>query len=84
MDIPNQGFTEQQLASIHPLAKPKGRRRERRTETDKLSAEEMTDLSADSIKRNFPGFIVQLSERRQGITLRNILRIINGRKSVAA
>jgi hypothetical protein len=38
----------------------------------------MTNLSRDSLKRHHGDKIVQLSPRRQGIKLRNVLAIVNG------
>jgi hypothetical protein len=42
-------------------------------------AEEITSLSADSIRREYPNLIVQLSARRDGIKLRDALDIAAGR-----
>ena len=40
--------------------------------------EERTSLSKDSVKRHHPEKIVKLSPRRQGVTMRNVLRIARG------
>ena len=41
-------------------------------------AEEVTSLSADTIRRVYPHLVVKLSDRRAAITLRNILAIASG------
>jgi hypothetical protein len=51
-----------ELESVRPLAE----------------AKRITSLSEDSLKKNFPGDIIQLSPRRLGMKLRNILRIAAG------
>jgi hypothetical protein len=56
------------LESIIPLATTKGGR----------DAEQITGLSADTIKRRFPEYVKQLSERRRGIKLRHALEIADG------
>jgi hypothetical protein len=53
------------LESIIPLVSGKGGR----------DAEQVTGLSADSIKRHYPQFVKQLSKRRRGIKLRHALQI---------
>jgi hypothetical protein len=40
--------------------------------------EEITALSVDTIKRRYPHLIVQLSERRLGMQLKNALAIATG------
>jgi hypothetical protein len=40
--------------------------------------EEITNLSADTIKRRFPQLVVQLSARRVGMKLKNALAIADG------
>jgi hypothetical protein len=45
----------------------------------KMSAvEKITSLSADSIRRLYPKYIVRLSERRQGLKLKHVLAIADG------
>lgn len=45
----------------------------------KLSVvEKITSLSADSLRRRFPQFIVKLSKRRDGMKLKHALAIANG------
>jgi hypothetical protein len=39
---------------------------------------EITSLSPDTIKRQYPEFIVHLSPKRLGMKVRNILKITNG------
>jgi hypothetical protein len=39
---------------------------------------ERTSLSRDSIKRHYSHLLVKLSPRREGMTERNIMKIING------
>jgi hypothetical protein len=56
------------LESIIPLVSGKGGR----------DAEQITGLSADSIKRHYPQFVKQLSKRRRGIKLRHALEIADG------
>jgi hypothetical protein len=43
-------------------------------------AVQITSLSTDTIKRRYSDYIVQLSPRREGMTLRNILKIARGGK----
>jgi hypothetical protein len=43
-------------------------------------AAEMTTLSADTLKREYSEWIVQLSPRRRGMKLKHILQIANGIK----
>ena len=40
--------------------------------------EEITSLSRDTIKRRFPHLIIKLSLRREGMQLRNALKIARG------
>jgi hypothetical protein len=42
---------------------------------DMPTAATLTSLSADTIKRRYPQFIVRLSERRVGVKLRHVLAI---------
>lgn len=42
-------------------------------------AEQITTLSADTIKRRYPDWVVRLSPRREGIKLRHILQIAGGK-----
>jgi hypothetical protein len=64
------------LESIIPLEKRK--RRSRRKEDGKRSAEEITTLSRETIKRRYPDRIRRLSEHREGIKLRDALEIAEG------
>jgi hypothetical protein len=41
-------------------------------------AEEVTSLSGDSLRRNYPSKIVKLSPKRDGMKLKDILDIANG------
>jgi hypothetical protein len=41
-------------------------------------ASQVTSLSTDALRRNHAKLIVQLSERRQGISYENVLRIARG------
>jgi hypothetical protein len=47
-----------------------------------LSVVGMTSLSADTIRRQYSHLIVRLSERRQGMTIRNVLKITAGTAAV--
>ena len=74
--------------------KPRKRRNKRSTEQDvkqadaeqddaeqeeeRRTVEQITSLSADAIKNNFPDLIVKVSKRRLGMKLRNVLRIAAG------
>jgi len=40
--------------------------------------EEITSLSADTIRRTYPEFIIKLSPRRDGMKLKDALAIANG------
>lgn len=44
-----------------------------------LEVSRITSLSADTLTRRYPEYIVQLSPRRLGIKLRHILEITNRR-----
>ena len=41
-------------------------------------AEKITSLSADTIRRPYPHYVVKLSDRRGGIQLKHILAIARG------
>lgn len=43
-----------------------------------VEAEKITDLSRDTIKREYPKYVVKLSSRREGMKLRHILAITTG------
>jgi hypothetical protein len=62
------------LRSIVPLRQPK-----RRARIDVPSAEEITGLSEDTLKRRFPHLIRKLSERRCGMQLGDAITIANGK-----
>ena len=62
------------LRSIIPLRKPK-----RPARVEVLSAEEITGLSEDTLKRRFPHLIRQLSDRRRGMQLGDAITIANGK-----
>jgi hypothetical protein len=53
------------------------------TKQGERSAKQITSLSADTIKREFPEYVVKLSERRVGITLGNALKIAAGQPRAA-
>ena len=40
--------------------------------------EEITSLSGDNIRRNYPEYVVKLSPRRDGMQLKHALAIANG------
>jgi hypothetical protein len=40
--------------------------------------EEITSLSGDNIRRNYPEYVVKLSPRRDGMKLKHALAIANG------
>ena len=61
------------LRCIVPLRKPK------RGSRDVPSAEEITSLSEDTLKRRYPHLIRNLSERRKGMQLGDALTIANGK-----
>jgi len=42
----------------------------------------VTSLSSDNVKRNFPGFVVRLSPKREGMKLRNALMIAAGKATI--
>jgi hypothetical protein len=65
------------LRSVVPL------RRSKRNVVEGPSAEEITNLSEDTLKRRFPKLIRYLSERRCGMLLADALAIANG-EAVAA
>ena len=52
--------TYRELETVHPL---------------KPDAEDFTSLSADTIKREYPQYVIQLSPRRLGIKFRHMLAI---------
>jgi hypothetical protein len=41
-------------------------------------AEEITNLSRDTIKRQYRRYIVKMSKRREGIKLKHLLAIVSG------
>jgi hypothetical protein len=47
-------------------------------------ASEMTSLSPDAIRRNYPELVVKLSPKRDGMKMRDILSIIDGSARRAA
>lgn len=48
----------------------------------KLDGERVAGISADTIKREYPQYVKQLSKRRVGIKLRHALEIANGRNPI--
>jgi hypothetical protein len=68
------------LESVIPLREPKSRKKkqEREAERERRSAEEITGLSEDTLKRRYPDRIKQLSTRRCGMKLRDAIAISNG------
>ena len=40
--------------------------------------EEITSLSADNLRRNYPDYVVKLSSKRDGMKLKHALAIANG------
>lgn len=40
--------------------------------------EEITSLSADNLRRNYPDYVVKLSPKRDGMKLKHALAIANG------
>jgi hypothetical protein len=64
------------LRCIGPLRTPK-----RRLQRESIpSAEEITGLSRDTLKRRYPHFIRELSERREGMQLGDALTIASGKQ----
>jgi hypothetical protein len=66
------GLDPVRLRSIVPLRRPKKSKRA------DPSAEEITNLSKDTLKRNFPSKIRKLSDRREGMQLGDALAIASG------
>ena len=64
------------LESVIPLEKPK--RRSNIKEDERRSAEEITNLSGDTLRRRHRDKIIKLSDRRRGMKLRVALAIANG------
>jgi hypothetical protein len=58
-----------ELESVIPLA----------SKDEKPTVETITSLSPDTIKRKYSEYVVGLSDRRQGMKLRNALKIANGK-----
>ena len=50
---------------------------------DGLSAEEVTNLSQDTLRRNYPHLIRRISERRSGMQLADALAIADGKAEPA-
>jgi hypothetical protein len=44
-------------------------------------AEEMTSLSAETLERLFPQFVIRLSPRRRGVKLKHCLAITEGQQA---
>ena len=65
------------LESVIPLERPK-RRAGSGKQDDRRSAEEITNLSHDTLRRRFPSLIKKLSDRRCGMKLRDALAIAEG------
>lgn len=66
------------LESVHPLSRSSRRNKRRKEEDERRSVEEITSLSADTIKREHADKVVHLSERRLGMKLRHALAIAGG------
>jgi hypothetical protein len=64
-----------QLESIIPLRKSKTKER---SAEEQWTAETITGLSEDTIKRRYPEKVRQLSRRRIGMRLADALAIVNG------
>jgi hypothetical protein len=47
--------------------------------SDEVTAEKITDLGPDTLKRTYPDLIVRTSARRVGMKLRNALAIAAGK-----
>lgn len=45
------------------------------TKRDAVSARKITNASPETLKREYPDFIVKVSAKREGMTLANALRI---------
>lgn len=69
-NTPDLELSDLELERVFPLESEK---------PDATTARRMTSLSADTLKRNYPKFVVKLSERREGMSLRNILKITTGK-----
>ena len=65
------------LCTVLPLQKLK------RGGGDGLSAEEVTNLSQDTLRRNYPHLIRRISERRSGMQLADALAIADGKAEPA-
>jgi hypothetical protein len=66
-----------ELERVLPLARFK-RTAPRPEQPTDLSAEEITNLSPDTLKRRYSKYVIRLSPRRQGMKLRNALAITRG------
>lgn len=49
-----------------------------RKDREILTVKDLTSLSADALKKNYPELIVKVSEKRLGMKLKNALAISNG------
>ena len=67
------------LESVIPLQRSRPKKRsEDKAEEGPHTAEEITGLSADTLKRRHSKRVLHLSERRRGMKLRDALAISNG------
>jgi hypothetical protein len=62
-----------ELERVIPLRRPTGKDPKPRE-----NAEDCTSLSAETIKREFPEYVVKLSKRREGIKIKHVLKIAEG------
>jgi hypothetical protein len=51
------------------------------TKPEKVSVRSLTDLSPDTIKRNFSKYVVQLTPKREGMAMGDALKIAAGKAS---
>jgi hypothetical protein len=76
-NLPAEAIDPVRLRSIVPLRKPKRKLRH----APPSSAEEITSLSVDTLRRRYPHLIRDISDRRSGMLLRDALAIASGEVS---
>jgi SOS-response transcriptional repressor LexA len=66
-----------ELESVYPLTSKTAKGKP--IDDGKPTVETITSLSPDTIKRKYPEYVVKLSDRREGMKLRNALKIAAGK-----
>ena len=77
MNTPTLSLLE--LEAVIPLSeKPKKTSAKYAKRTKEMTVERITSLSRETIERQFPQYIITLSERRKGMKIKHALAIAGG------